>query len=42
MVAIAIFSGVQLIAVGMVGEYLGRLFLANNKKPQYVIRKRFE
>lgn len=35
---IAIFSGVQLIAMGMIGEYLGRVFLSQNRKPQYVIR----
>jgi undecaprenyl-phosphate 4-deoxy-4-formamido-L-arabinose transferase len=38
---ISIYAGIQLIAVGMVGEYLGRIFMANNKKPQYSIRKSF-
>lgn len=41
-IVIAIFSGIQLIAIGMVGEYLGRVFLSQNKKPQYSIRKSFE
>jgi glycosyltransferase involved in cell wall biosynthesis len=41
-VAISVFSGTQLIAIGMLGEYLGRMFLSQNKKPQYSIRKRFE
>jgi glycosyltransferase involved in cell wall biosynthesis len=41
-VAISVFSGTQLIAIGMLGEYLGRIFLSQNKKPQYSIRKRFE
>lgn len=36
---ISIYSGIQLIAIGMVGEYLGRMFLSQNKKPQYSIRK---
>ena len=40
-VIISIYAGVQLIAIGMVGEYLGRIFMANNKKPQYSIRKSF-
>ncbi len=34
----ALFSGIQLIAIGMVGEYLGRMFLSQNKKPQFTIR----
>ncbi len=42
MVTICIFSGIQLIAIGMVGEYLGRVFLSQNKLPQYSIRKKFE
>lgn len=36
---ISIYSGIQLIAIGMAGEYLGRMFLSQNKKPQYSIRK---
>ena len=39
---ISIFSGIQLIAIGMVGEYLGRIFLSQNKKPQFTIRRKFE
>ena len=34
----ALFSGIQLIAIGMVGEYLGRISLSQNKKPQFTIR----
>jgi glycosyltransferase involved in cell wall biosynthesis len=41
-VAISVFSGIQLIAIGMLGEYIGRIFLSQNKKPQYSIRERFE
>jgi glycosyltransferase involved in cell wall biosynthesis len=42
MVIISLFSGIQLISIGMVGEYLGRLFLSQNKQPQYTIKKRFK
>lgn len=41
-VVISIFAGIQLIAIGMVGEYLGRMFLSQNKRPQYTVRKKFE
>lgn len=41
-VSISIFSGIQLIMLGMVGEYIGRIFLSMNKKPQYTIRKACE
>jgi undecaprenyl-phosphate 4-deoxy-4-formamido-L-arabinose transferase len=39
---VAFFSGIQLIGIGVTGEYLGRIFLFQNKKPQYVVRKKFE
>ena len=31
-------SGVQLMILGLIGEYLGRLFLTVNRKPQAVVR----
>jgi undecaprenyl-phosphate 4-deoxy-4-formamido-L-arabinose transferase len=39
---VTVFAGAQLIAIGMVGEYLGRIFVYQNKTPQYSIRKTFE
>lgn len=41
-VSISIFSGIQLIMLGIVGEYVGRVFLSMNKKPQYTIRKAYD
>ena len=35
---ILIFSGVQLFILGLIGEYIGRLHLTSNKKPQYIVR----
>jgi glycosyltransferase involved in cell wall biosynthesis len=35
---IVLFSGVQLAVMGMIGEYLGRVFLASNGQPQYIVR----
>lgn len=40
-VIISVYAGIQLIAIGMVGEYLGRVFMAQNKKPQFTIRRSF-
>ena len=39
MVTVCFFSGVILIFMGVIGEYVGRLFQASNKEPQYVIRQ---
>jgi undecaprenyl-phosphate 4-deoxy-4-formamido-L-arabinose transferase len=41
MVAVLVLAGVQLVVVGLIGEYLGRMFLAVNRKPQYVVREVF-
>lgn len=40
-IVISIYAGVQLIAIGMVGEYLGRMFMSHNGKSQFLIRKSF-
>lgn len=39
MVAVMLLSGIQLILLGVVGEYLGRLFITANRKPQFLVRE---
>lgn len=38
MAALLIFSGTQLVLLGLIGEYVGRMFLTINQRPQSVIR----
>src|SRR5712672_1712768 len=38
MAAVMLLSGVQLLILGIVGEYLGRLYLTVNRKPQSVVK----
>ncbi len=38
-ISLFVISGVQLMGLGMIGEYLGRMFMSNNGKPQFVVRK---
>lgn len=38
MVAVLLLSGIQLILLGVVGEYVGRVFLTANRKPQFLVR----
>jgi undecaprenyl-phosphate 4-deoxy-4-formamido-L-arabinose transferase len=38
MVAIFILGSLQLFSIGMVGEYLGRMFLTTGGKPQFIVR----
>jgi hypothetical protein len=38
-VAVLLLSGVQLTMLGLIGEYLGRLYLTANRKPQSIVRE---
>jgi undecaprenyl-phosphate 4-deoxy-4-formamido-L-arabinose transferase len=38
LVVVVFFAGVQLLILGMIGEYLGRLFLDHSRSPQFVVR----
>jgi glycosyltransferase involved in cell wall biosynthesis len=35
---VLVFAGVQLLILGLLGEYLGRLYLMQKGKPQYAVR----
>ena len=37
-VAVLVLGGLQLLSLGVIGEYIGRLHLNVNRKPQYVVR----
>lgn len=41
-VSVTFLSGLQMLVLGIVGEYLGRLFMTQNKSPQFVVRERHE
>lgn len=38
-IAVMVFSGVQLLILGVLGEYIGHLLLSSNETPQFVIRE---
>lgn len=39
MAALLVFSGAQLVVVGLIGEYVGRTYISMNRKPQSVVRE---
>ncbi|MEW9920358.1 glycosyltransferase family 2 protein [Marimonas sp. MJW-29] len=39
-IVILVVGGAQMLALGIIGEYLGRLHLNMNRKPQYIVRQR--
>lgn len=40
MAAVVFFGGMIMIMLGMIGEYIGRIYISMNNSPQYVIRER--
>lgn len=40
-VAVTFFAGLQLCVLGLIGEYLGRMFLMSNGLPQFVVRNTY-
>ncbi|MGZ5247181.1 MAG: hypothetical protein ACXWV5_09065 [Flavitalea sp.] len=40
--AIVIFSGVQLISIGILGEYVVRIFYQVKQRPLFIVKERIE
>lgn len=38
LIIVIFFSGTMLVVLGLLGEYVGRIFLTINNKPQYIIK----
>ncbi|MDJ0655482.1 MAG: glycosyltransferase [Xanthomonadales bacterium] len=41
-VSVTLFAGIQLLVLGMIGEYLGRLYMTQNQQPQAIVRSVFD
>ena len=39
MCALLIVSGLNMLMLGLLGEYIGRIFISQNKSPQFVVRQ---
>jgi len=39
-VAISFFSGIQLLAIGVIGEYVGKVYLETKRRPRYIVQAR--
>ena len=43
MVVIILFlGGIQLLSLGIIGEYLSKTYMEAKKRPKYIIRKKYE
>ena len=39
-ISVLFIGGIQLIMIGIVGNYLGKLFMENKKRPNYIIKEK--
>ena len=43
MVVIILFlGGIQLLSLGIIGEYLSKTYMETKKRPKYIVRKKYE
>ena len=40
-ILVTFFAGIQLMVLGMIGEYLGRMYLTVNSSPQYILSESY-
>jgi polyisoprenyl-phosphate glycosyltransferase len=40
-IAVAFFSGIQLLSLGVIGEYVGRIYDESRQRPKYILESRY-
>ena len=42
MIAIIFLGGVQMLSLGIIGEYIGKIYLESKKRPKYFIEEKID
>jgi polyisoprenyl-phosphate glycosyltransferase len=40
-IVVAFFSGIQLLSLGVIGEYVGRIYDESRHRPKYILESRY-
>ena len=40
-IVVAFFSGIQLLSLGVIGEYVGRIYDESRDRPKYILESRY-
>ena len=41
MIVVAFFGGLQLLSLGVMGEYVGRIYDESRQRPKYIVESRY-
>ena len=42
MIAIVVLGGVQMLSLGVIGEYIGKIYMETKERPKYFIEEKTE
>jgi hypothetical protein len=40
-IVVSFFSGIQMLSLGVIGEYVGRIYDESRQRPKYIIESRY-
>ena len=41
MIVVSFFAGIQMLSLGVIGEYVGRIYDESRERPKYILESRY-